>query len=235
MENAVTYIFSRTEKKYLIGQDQLDAILPTLNEHMHGDKYGLSTICSMYFDTPDMRIIRASIDAKAYKEKLRLRCYGTPRDDTPAFVEQKKKYLGTVYKRRFTMPYAEAIDFLSGNSPAPDTQMGREVEYFFRFYPKLGPALDIFCERFALFDNDPTDLRLTVDGNIRYRMTDLDLRSGTHGERILDAGRYILEIKTAYGMPLWLTRLLDEHRIFPGKFSKYATAFNMELDKRLNS
>ena len=60
-------------------------------------------------------------------------------------------------------------------------------------------------------------------------------RSGTHGERILDAGRYILEIKTAYGMPLWLTRLLDEHRIFPGKFSKYATAFNMELDKRLNS
>ena len=63
MATAYKQIFSRTEKKYIITQQQYDAIMPVLREHMHGDQYGLSTVCSTYMDTPDMRIIRASIDA----------------------------------------------------------------------------------------------------------------------------------------------------------------------------
>ena len=225
--------FNRTEKKYLITAQQADELLPALLKHMHGDKHGRSTVCSMYFDTPDMRIIRASIDAKAYKEKLRVRCYGVPSADTRTFVELKKKYLGVVYKRRFEMRYSDAMDFLVRGGNAPDTQMGREVEYFLRFYPGVRPAIDIFCERIALFGNDDEELRVTFDGNLRYRMSRLDFANGTEGEPIIPEDKLVLEIKTPSAMPLWLTALLDERRIFPQKFSKYATAFNKELEKRL--
>ncbi len=228
-------IFNRVEEKYMITEDQLQAITPTVLRYMHGDEFGLSTICSLYFDTPDMRIIRASIDARknSYKEKLRLRCYGIPTDDSASFVELKKKYLGTVYKRRFQMPYRSAMNFLTGHAPAPDTQMGREVAYFLDFYPGIRPTIDIFCERIALFGNDDDDLRLTVDRDLRYRMDDLDLRKGSEGSPIIDKGLYIMEIKASGAFPLWLTELLDRYRIYPRKFSKYRTAFNLELAERL--
>ena len=227
-------IFTRIEEKYVITSDKLDAIAPVLAQHMHGDDYGMSTVCSMYFDTPDMRVIRASVDAKAYKEKLRLRCYGVPTQTSNAFVELKKKYLGIVYKRRFKMPYANAVSFLTGLSPAPDTQMGREVDYFLRFYPDLQPMIDIFCERVALFGNDDEGLRLTVDRNIRYRMDELDLTRGSRGTPILPEDTFIMEIKSFTAFPLWLTRLLDENGIYPQKFSKYRHAYELELKKRLN-
>ena len=233
MEFKESGIFSRTEKKYLLTTAQAEELLPVLKEHMHGDKYGKSTVCSMYFDTPDFRIIRASIDAKAYKEKLRVRCYGVPSASDPTFVELKKKYLGVVYKRHFTMPYGEAMAFLTGGAPAPDTQMGREVEYFLRFYPGIRPAIIICCERLALFDDADPGLRLTFDSGLRYRMRDLDLSRGSHGDPIVDPDLVVMEIKTPSAMPLWLTRALDERDIFPQKFSKYATAFNLELEKRL--
>ena len=225
-------IFTRVEKKYVITKAQLDAMLPTLNEHMHEDEYGLSTVCSTYYDTPDMRLIGASIIAKTYKEKLRLRCYGEPSEDANAFVELKKKFKGIVYKRRIIMPYRDAIAFLSGKSPGPNDQIAREIAYTLSYYPNLRPAINIFCERIAYEDNEDENLRLTVDRNLRYRMDDLDLTHGTHGTPLLPENRFILEIKTAFSMPLWLVHLLDENNVYPGKFSKYGTAFNMELEKK---
>ena len=56
------------------------------------DKYGKSTVCSIYYDTPDKRLIRASIEKPVYKEKLRLRSYGVPSGSTDCFLELKKKY-----------------------------------------------------------------------------------------------------------------------------------------------
>ncbi|MCR5689349.1 MAG: polyphosphate polymerase domain-containing protein [Clostridiales bacterium] len=232
MELPARGIFNRTEKKYIITQQQADELMPVLLRHMHGDKNGKSTVCSMYFDTPDMRVIRASIDAKAYKEKLRVRCYGVPTAQTRTFVELKKKYLGVVYKRRFEMTYGDAMAFLVNGEPGPDTQMGREVEYFLRFYPGIRPAIDIFCERLALFGNDDENLRVTFDSDLRYRMSRLDLSRGTDGEPIIPANKLIMEIKTSTSMPVWLTGAIDELHIYPQKFSKVATAFTNELEKR---
>ena len=64
------------------------------------DRFAESTISNIYYDTPDFRLIRRSLDRPAYKEKLRLRTYRTPGADTEAFVEIKKKYDHIVYKRR---------------------------------------------------------------------------------------------------------------------------------------
>ena len=51
------------------------------------DEYGKSTVSNIYLDTPDFLLIRNSIDAKSYKEKLRIRSYGVPNDDSKVFFE----------------------------------------------------------------------------------------------------------------------------------------------------
>ena len=64
--------FERVEKKYLLTPAQLDALAPLLHRHMQMDQYGRHTICNVYYDTPDYRLIRTSLQKPVYKEKLRL-------------------------------------------------------------------------------------------------------------------------------------------------------------------
>lgn len=73
-----TFVFKRTEKKYLLSQEAYLYLKKSIGGYLLPDKYGKSTICSIYLDTPDYRLIRASTEAVNYKEKIRLRSYGTP-------------------------------------------------------------------------------------------------------------------------------------------------------------
>ena len=104
-------IFKRVEKKYLVNEEQKNALFAIIADKLVPDQYGRSTVCSLYLDTPDYLLIRNSIDAKAYKEKLRIRNYGTPKNDSSVFFEIKKKYKGIVYKRRVLMTLDEAFEY----------------------------------------------------------------------------------------------------------------------------
>ena len=82
-------IFKRYEKKYRLNKDEYSALLSIIRDKLVPDKYGVNTICSLYLDTPDFLLIRNSIDAVSYKEKLRLRSYGIPNADKKIFFEIK--------------------------------------------------------------------------------------------------------------------------------------------------
>lgn len=224
-------IFTRIEKKYVLNREQYIAIMPVLYEHMCTDIYGERTIGSIYYDTPNDRIIRSSISKPVYKEKLRLRCYQTPDDDSEAFIELKKKYKGIVYKRRICMKYADALAFLSKTEntfPEASTQIGKEIIYFLNYYDDIQPSYALFCHRMALVGIEQPDLRLTIDSNLRYRKDELDLRMGTHGIPLLPNDKYIMEVKVPMSMPLWMVKLLDENKIYPSSFSKFGTAYILE-------
>lgn len=87
------------EKKYRLDAGQYRRLLARIGEFVQPDRFAESLIGNIYYDTPDSRLIRTSLEKPVYKEKLRLRCYGVPADDTPVFAELKKKYKGVVYKR----------------------------------------------------------------------------------------------------------------------------------------
>ncbi len=227
-----TCIFKRVEKKYLLSEARCDALMGRIGCHLRPDEFGLSTVMSLYLDTPDHRIIRASLDAADYKEKLRLRSYGTARPDTTVFLELKKKFGGVVYKRRAAMSLAEAERFLKEGVPPRESQILSELDWALRLYGRPQPAMLIACEREAWFDEEHPDLRLTFDRDIRCRETDLTLRRGSAGVRLLPEGRVLLEIKTGGAMPLWLADALDELRILPGSFSKYGAAYLRSLAER---
>lgn len=220
-------IFRRVEKKYRLTPGQKDALLATVQSHLTPDAHGRSTICSLYLDTPDHLIIRNSIDARVYKEKLRLRSYGTPAADTPVFLEIKKKFKGVVYKRREILTQTEAMAYISGGAKPRDTQIMREIDYAMRFYRQPQPAMLIAYERDAYFDRDLPSLRITFDTNVRYRNTDLHLDHGHHGTRLLPEDAILMEIKTDGAMPVWLARALSQHQLTPTSFSKYGTAYQI--------
>ncbi|MFQ9127228.1 MAG: VTC domain-containing protein [Butyricicoccaceae bacterium] len=58
--------------------EQYDRLAKVFAPRMERDRFSESTISNIYYDTPDFRLIRRSLDRPAYKEKLRLRTYRTP-------------------------------------------------------------------------------------------------------------------------------------------------------------
>jgi len=219
-------IFQRHEVKYLVSDWQRRMLEQAMRDRMVPDSHGESTVCNVYYDTPDFRLIRTSLEKPVYKEKLRIRSYGPAEERQPIFVEMKKKYKGIVYKRRISMEQRSAVAFLAGDIPLPeDSQIGHELEYFLRFYGELAPAVHLSYDRAAFFSREDPNLRVTFDRNILWRTTDLSLEAQPGGEPILESGQSLMEIKTAAAIPLWLVELLDNGGIRQTSFSKYGQAY----------
>jgi len=225
-------IFKRIEKKYLLTLEQHKRFLELIGEQIIPDEHGKSTIQSLYLDTPDFRLIRDSIDAKGYKEsvykeKLRLRSYGVPDDDSKVFLEIKKKFKGVVYKRRISMRMSQALHYFETGEAPKDTQIMREIDYAMHYYGQPKPAALLCYEREAFYVKDMPNHRITFDTGVRYRDFSLDLRRGNAGEVIQPPNTVLMEIKTDGAMPLWLSAALNECKIYPATFSKYGTAYRL--------
>jgi len=224
--------FKRYEKKYILSQEQYEAFMDVASEHLVPDAYFESLVCSIYYDSDSFELIRNSIEAPVYKEKLRVRSYGVPSCEGTVFVELKKKYKGVVYKRRVETTARQAEDWLSGDAPAPvDSQITREIDWFLKMN-NVKPQVFIGCDRTSWLDRDNAELRITFDRNLRWRDKDLRLPSGDQGEILLEDGQVLMEIKIPGSAPLWLARLLSDREIFPTTYSKYGTCYKKELLRR---
>ena len=222
-------VMKRYELKYVITAEQEEYFRRRLEGHMQPDKFGLTSIASLYYDTPEYRLISASIEKPLFKEKCRLRSYGLATDDSPVFLELKRKAYGIVYKRRVQSTIPLVKKFFDGDGDiCAGGQINSEIRYFRDFYGNLAPSCLIIYDRTAFFEPDG-DLRLTIDGNPRYRTDDLDLRVSMEGISLLPPGCSVLEIKVQEAMPLWLTDILSDGKIYKTSFSKYGAAFKMQM------
>ncbi len=219
-------VFKRYELKYMITLSQKEKILKAMNPYMKLDKYGKTTIRNLYFDTDSYRLIRRSIEKPNYKEKLRIRSYGLATDESNVFVELKKKYKSVVYKRRLSLPYAEAMKWVCDREPcSKNTQISNEIDYFIDYYGDLHPTVFLSYDREAYFSVDKSDFRVTFDENILVRQTDLSLKNEPYGDLILPEDKVIMELKCSGGIPLWMTEVLSREKIYKTSFSKYGTAY----------
>lgn len=223
------FTFKRYEKKYLLTAEQYAALWQRLEPWLEPDEYPSSTVCSVYYDSDDYRLIRHSVEGPVYKEKLRLRSYNIPVDGDQVFIELKKKYKGIVYKRRVAMDAERAVQWLSGERPPEeDSQMIREIDFFLRSYRPV-PKAHIACDRTAWRAKEDAELRITFDKDIRWRQTELDLRAGSRGEPLLPDGQVLMEIKIPEAAPLWLAHMLSELSLFPVSFSKYGVCYKEHI------
>ncbi|MGN0377621.1 MAG: polyphosphate polymerase domain-containing protein [Suilimivivens sp.] len=218
-------VFERYEIKYLMNYRQKDAVLQAMEPYMSMDEYGHSSIRNIYYDTPDFRLIRESMEKPVYKEKIRVRSYGPSGSGDPVFVELKKKYKDVVYKRRISLPQAQAKACLSRKMQLPDSQIGQEIAYTLDFYQKLEPAVFLSYEREAFFERNGGDFRVTFDEDIRYRMAELTFDSEVWGTSVLEPGQVLMEVKTSGGLPMWMVNVLSQQKIYKTSFSKYGSAY----------
>ena len=215
-------VFKRYETKYVLSPEQKSAILGEIKKRCRPDPHGDSTVRNIYFDTENYLLIRNSIEKPVYKEKFRIRAYKTADDDTEVFAEIKKKYRSVVYKRRVSVSWKRAKEFIENGTPLSDSQIGREIEYFFKLFGTLRPVMFISYDRVAFYEGE---FKITFDENIRYRECDLSLGKEPDGKRILTDGFTVMELKTPEVIPLWMIRLLSENRIYKTSFSKYGEAY----------
>ena len=247
--SAYAATFKRIEKKYCLTAEQYEKLLPCIQNNMQPDEYPQTVVSSLYFDTPDGELISRSLEKPLYKEKLRVRSYGTlqpngsilPVSDQ-VFVELKKKYKGVVYKRRLALPKEQARVFLcgkgkAGSAPLPkaasfqERQVAREISAFLRRYSKVVPTMITQCVRTAYKQPAGGELRITFDAQLRaghptgdpflFCMDDSKMN-------LMRKGQVLMEIKCAGGMPLWLVNALSQNQIYPQSFSKYGTAYEKE-------
>ncbi|MDE6029143.1 MAG: polyphosphate polymerase domain-containing protein [Clostridiales bacterium] len=224
-------VFKRYEYKYLLTAEQYFAVLKEIEKRMATDKYGKSTIQSLYYDTDDYLLAQRSLDKPNYKEKLRMRSYCQANGDDEVFLELKKKYDGVVFKRRIQLTAAQAERGLFDYVRTLPDQIAKEIAYAIDMYKTLAPRILLLYDRTAYFGKAEDDgLRVTFDTNIRYRTDRLNLCGGTDGKPVRNDGKILMEIKAGASIPLWLCRLVSSLGIRKASFSKYGTAYAIEHD-----
>lgn len=259
-------VFKRYEMKYMMTRRQKKAVLEAMLPYMKLDEFGHTTIRNVYFDTDNYILVRRSIEKPVYKEKLRIRSYKQAGAQDKVFIELKKKYDDVVYKRRESLSQLETLEWLVSGTPFPKaTQIGNEIDYFFRLYQTLKPKVFLSYEREAFYAHvrpgeicqpgltdarcasreslvgsnahvrpgeiceteltGSSDFRVTFDENILARQEELSLSKEVWGEPLIDENSVLMEIKTSGSIPLWMTHVLAQEKIYKTSFSKYGTAY----------
>lgn len=224
-------IFKRYEIKYLITYNQYQELEKIMKLHMILDNYGKHLINNIYFDTPDYKIIRKSLERPHYKEKLRVRSYND--DVSNLFIELKKKYNKVVYKRRINCSKDDVYSYLVENKGLNiNNQIKKEIDYFKNFYVGLSPQVFISYEREAFYGIENSNFRITFDHNIKMRDYDI-FNLGVHeGNSIIDDDKVLLEVKTVHGIPSWLLNFLSSNKIYKTSFSKYGISYQKLLKEK---
>lgn len=246
--SSYTGVFERKEMKYRLNTQQLATLMPTFDAHLAASDFDNTRVRSMYYDTPSNDLVARSIESPIYKEKLRLRIYGNTIASTiPAFVEIKKKYKGIVYKRRIALSLYGAASFLDGmpyedavrlfpladdginahilENEAQSKQIANEIAFFMKRYAPLEPSILTICDRRALIDPNGTDLRITIDTELRAKNHPKDIGDPSSAFPLIPDGDAIMEIKSASPLPLWLVSALSGAKAYKQSFSKCGTSY----------
>ena len=229
--------FERIEKKFRMTPEQYRELLPVLESRLEKDAYGETLIHTVFYDTPDLYLIRRSVERPPFKEKLRLRSYGTPTEESQVYVEIKRKLNGIGYKRRTSMTFADAKRLLRGEkTDTGQKQIGQEILEFVRRYRPM-PAVCLTYRRYAMYGREDPDFRITIDRDLRYRT---ERPEATDGEDMLpvmpDPDSWILmEIKTLNAIPPWLNEAMSRLKIHQAPFSKIGTCYTLHLAGNLKT
>ena len=66
--------------------------------------------------------------------------------------------------------------------------------------------------------------------NFATEIDNLKLEYGDMGNKYFSDDKYIMEIKTLNSMPLWLTNVLSNLKIYPTSFSKYGEIYKKKVN-----
>lgn len=164
---------------------------------------------------------------------MRVRVYGSLDGQVAptSFIEVKHKCDSRVVKRRAQLPLEAALLVGAGEMPGrelsfADRKVVEEIHQLVRARA-FRPHCCMRYDRQAFADVNPaSDLRITFDTGIGYRMENLtpqpDDRAFSH--HLLCEGESVMEVKVTGSVPFWLPRMLGEAGCILTSHSKYCNA-----------
>jgi hypothetical protein len=238
----------RHELKYIIPAEKADEIRNYIKIFCDGDTfakgdppvYGVST---MQLDSPSLAFHLAKDRKQVNRFKLRIRTYANGSGDK-VFFEVKRKEEQYIRKTRSRVRIEEYNENLF-RQPFVIPRFSNDDEYadhyeFLRLMKTADarPMVHIHYERESWIGHTDTDIRITMDRKIRYRLADgFKLFDGHEkGWRAMDGetalrrpyGGVILEIKSSTHVPFWILYLIRTFDLQRTGFCKYSTAMRLE-------
>jgi SPX domain protein involved in polyphosphate accumulation len=224
--------FNRYELKYLIHASQIEGIVADVLGQMapdrHGDASGSYVISNLYYDSPELHMLRSKIVGSNYRRKLRVRIYGDGSDQAPqtAMVEIKQRLSRTTQKRRVVVPLDEALRICEAQSrwewnDDADRAVAEEIRCLVLTLA-LRPACTISYRRRAFVGSrfEP-GLRLTIDTELWGAPPRLDFYTQRPSAFLMPRDWSILEIKVDDRVPSWINELVTRHDCQLRRVSKY--------------
>ncbi len=226
--------------KFVISAAQRAALMTRLDEHLRADANADDSayypIVSLYYDNAERDCYWEKVQSLKSRRKLRVRVYGSLDGKLPptCFMEIKHKQEGRGVKRRIQLPLEQALRvgqglWLEGVNLSPVDK--RAVEEVHDLYNRRGfrPCLVMRYDRRAYAARDPkSDLRITYDTGIAYRLTNLnpipDDRDFAPENYLHPEGTSVLEVKITGTIPYWLSIMIAETGCILQSHSKYSKA-----------
>jgi SPX domain protein involved in polyphosphate accumulation len=225
----------RFELKYVISDEVALAVRDFVSSYLEIDEFGATLpnlsypVHSLYLDSSDMKLYRATINGDKNRFKLRLRFYEN-RADAPVFFEIKRRMNNTISKQRGGVRRDAVEGLLAGQLPAPEHLISRE--------PKQSVALQNFCRLTSNLEASPkahiaylreawisrydNSVRVTMDREVRCDpepsarlSTDLIRPVTVFGNKV------ILELKFTNRFPDWFKDLVRVFGLMQCGAAKY--------------
>jgi SPX domain protein involved in polyphosphate accumulation len=228
---------ARLEYKYLVSMTQLNQLRRMILPHVELDPYAARrpekeySVRSVYLDTNDLAFYHEKLAGLRERRKLRIRGYNEYCPTASVFLEIKRKKGPAILKLRSILsfenllPLLETSDVESYVSALGGCEEARDNarRFLFHFHKQaLRPTLNVIYEREAFLSRFDPKLRITFDKNLRFQ-NNVTLDSVFEEAQALYAlpNRFILEIKTNSGIPLWLQLVLSRLTFQQEALSKY--------------
>jgi hypothetical protein len=222
----------RREYKYLV--DETTAI--EIRRRIAGicvpdeftDARGRYTVDTLYLDTPDLRMYRATIENEGRRHKLRIRSYAGSK---VVFLEVKRRVDDIIVKSRAKLGPEWVYVLEHGHGS------GRDLETFLSHYHTslFLPTVLVRYDREAYASTIDPYARLTFDRQIRYQpASQLSMQGDERAWVGIDdpismrgpESYAVLELKFSDNAPGWMTNLVRSLELPRGAFSKYARAID---------
>ena len=237
----------RIENKYLVPVKELanfrDAIRPFVKPdgYMRPDDNEYR-VHSIYYDTASFAFYHQKIAGIQHRTKVRVRGYNEVNDDSPVFLEIKRKDDAIVSKYRAPVLFKNIDELfatrdikrfvLNGNgNPRSHDDASR---FFYQVYRhSLMPIVNVHYNREAYYYTFDRSVRITFDKNVRSTLhTDFRNLFCEASARASLQGNFILEVKycdTFRNMPLWLEDILGRFRLKRSALSKYCICLDEHI------
>jgi len=225
-------LHSRFEMKYLVKPRLMPAMRKFLRPFVRPDEFAARMegftypICSLYLDSEDLRLMRATLSGIKNRYKLRIRSYS---DDpgTAVYCEIKRRMNGIILKRRVRVDRSHVQTILAGRIPQTSelypgmadplmefVEMGRVI--------RARPRVRVRYDREAYVSSSGDPVRVTFDTSLRGAVTttgDLGTEAGRWAN--VNPGGTILEIKFTDNYPGWIGDFVRTFQLERRSVAKY--------------